>query len=325
MVPEIEEGGSSGKNKLAVIFTTHHMNILQTAIRRILVRNVDKTISTIGRNAAYDMADYKPSLPTVSRLITNVIWFGVLTYSLSSIFAFFNIQLLAYITPLFFIGRIFRPLAYNHVYGQKQEPVLVRDRRFRSGARTEGYRWVKDKDKKYDFTPEQIKISKSEGLIKLLIAGLIVFNVHSTVTSTDHRQSNLNKEEVLRLLQPGDTVFSKSSKVDILVKVKETSYRTGYKGKREVSYETVSYKTAFADSLKILGLFIAKDTTKTGLSYYTYLSISSFNANGWLFTNHTDTIMNKEITRADSLFYIELSDATVSPSKLPPIKGWKDL
>lgn len=297
------------------------MNILQTAIRRILVRNVDKTISTAGRNAAYDLTDYNPSLPTVGRLIKNVIWFGLLTFALSSVFAYFNIQLLAYITPLFFIGRIFRPLAYNHIYGQKQEPVLVRDRRFKSGGRTEGYRMVKDKDKKYDFTPEQIKISKLEGLLKLVIAGLVVFNVYNTVTSADHRQNNLSKEQVLELLQPGDTVVGKYSKVEVFVKVKETSYRTDYKGKREVSYESVSYETAFTDSLKNLGLFIAKDTAKSSLSsIHSYLAISSFHANGWSFTNHTDTIMEKETTRADTLFYVELSNVTVSPSKLRPLK-----
>lgn len=297
------------------------MTILESAIRRILVRNLDRTISTVGRNAVYDMTDYKPSLPTIGRLISNVIWFAVLTFALSSIFAYFNIQFLAYITPLFFIGRIFRPFAYNHVYGQKQESVLVRDRRFRTGARTEGYRWVKDKDKKYDFSPEQIKISKSEGLIKLLIAGLVVFNVHLQMTSAEHRQDNLKEEEVLRLLQPGDTVFSKSSSVDVFVKVKETSYRTSYKQKREVSYQSFSYETAFIDSIKMLGLFIAKDTAGVEyLSHNTYLSISPFNTKGWSFTNHTDTIMEKQTTRADTLFYIKLSDASVSASKLPPLK-----
>jgi hypothetical protein len=300
------------------------MTILERAIRRILVRNVDRTISTIGRNAAYDMTDYKPSFPSIGRLISNVIWFAILTFCISSVFAYFDIKLLAYITPIFFIGRIFRPLAYNHIYGQKQEPLLVRDRRFRSGARTEGYRWVKDKDKKYDFTPEQIKISKSEGLIKLVIAGLVIFNVHTTVTSAEHRQSNLSKEQVLGLLQPGDTVVAKYDKVEIFVKVKETSYRTGYKGKREVSYESFSFEVAYTDSLKNVGLFIASDTSKASVSsIYNYLAISPFHANDWSFNNRIDTSYSyneKKITRADTMFYVEFSNVTVSPSKLPPLK-----
>jgi len=296
------------------------MTILKRAIKRILIRNVDKTISTIGRNAAYDMADYQPSFPTIGRLIKNVIWFAIVTFSVSALFSLFNVLFLAYITPIFFIGRVFRPLAYNHIYGKKQEPVLVRDRRYKSGARIEGYKWVKDKDQKYNFNPEQIKISKAEGLIKLLIAVLVVFNVYNTFSSANHRLNNLSKEEVLGLLLPGDTVFAKSNKVDVYIKVKKTSYRVNYKGKRKINYETVSYEKAYSDSLKYLGLFIPKDTTKTVSSFDTYISISPLNSNGWSFTNRKDSLTNNEITRADNLFYLNLSNITVSPNKLPPIE-----
>jgi len=297
------------------------MTLLERAVRRILVRNLDRIISTVGHNAAYELTDYKPSLPTIGKLISNVIWFAVLTFSISSIFALFNIQLLAYITPILFIGRIFRPLVYNYIYGQKQEPVLVQDRRFRSGARIDGYRWVKDKDKKYDFTPEQIKISRAEGLIKLAIMGLVIFNVHSTMTSVKHRQNNLSQEQVLALLQVGDTVIAKyNNAVEVFIKVKETSYHTNYKRKREVNYNSIYFEPVFTDSLKNLGLFIAKDTSTVSLSsIYSYISISPFHANGWSFSNKRDTLLEKETIRIDTLFYVESSNITVSPSKLPPI------
>ena len=295
------------------------MTILERAIRRILIRNVDKTISTVGRNAAYDLTDYNPSLPTIGRLIINIIWFAIFTVTISAILVGLNSPI-AYITPLLFIRRIIRPLAYNHIYGQKQEPVLVRDRRFRTSLRTEGYRLVKDLDNRIDFTTEQIFISKIEGLLKVFIALIVIFNIHIQMTSIQHRQKNLKEDEVLRLLNPGDTIFAKSCQVDLLVKVKETSYRTNYKHKREVIYESLSYETAYKDSLKVLGIFISKDTANVGSSLSTYLSVSPFHSNGWTYNKYIDTLMEQEITRADSLFYIKLSDATVSPSKLPPIK-----
>jgi len=48
------------------------MNILEAAIRRILIRNTDKIITTTVRNQAIDLTDYKPRFPSVFKLIWKV-------------------------------------------------------------------------------------------------------------------------------------------------------------------------------------------------------------------------------------------------------------
>lgn len=155
------------------------MDILKSATKRILVRNADKIISTTGNNLLVGMSDYSPRLPTVKKIIVNVLCFIALNLLLIKIFMLIGFILLAYVTPLFFIGRIIRPLFFKHIYRQKQEAILVADRRYQSGTRTTGYKFVKDKTKRYDFSQEEIKLSRIEGGIKLIIAVLLTVWVNN--------------------------------------------------------------------------------------------------------------------------------------------------
>jgi len=292
------------------------MSIFKSAVRRILVRNVDRTISTATRNAAYNAADYSPKLPSYSNLIKNSIWFAFLTFIIASFFIIADIHFLAYLSPLFFISRIIKPLFYDHIYGQKEEPVLVRDRRYKTGTRTQGYRLVKDINKRIDFTFEQIKISKREGIIKILLTILIIFYVHITLNSVSHRISKLSDNQVLELLKSGDTIYAKNKMTEIYIKLKDYSYFT-HKGKIEISHENYSFELAFKDTLKILGAFSALDSNKKDYSEDTYVSFHSFNSKGWTYNEKTDNTSDHGVIRADSLYYVNISNVTISPFKLP--------
>jgi hypothetical protein len=294
------------------------MNIIQTAIRRILIRNADRTISTSWQNAVYSLADYKPSLPSWSGLIKNVLLFSFVNFSLAVLFLAVGWSALSIVVFLFFLPGIYRLLTARYVYGLIQTPVMVPDRRFKSGFRIEGYQLTKDITKKYDLTPNQIKISTLEGILKLALACVLVFFIHKSVTSVSYRQNNLTSEKVVSLLNVGDTLIAKSEKIDVFVKVQATSYSTNHKGKKTILYTDTLYEIAFSDSLKVLGAFINIDSTQTIASNRgPYLSYQPFTKSDWIFTKHIDSLTTQVITRCDDLFYVKSSDVTVTASKLP--------
>jgi hypothetical protein len=227
---------------------------------------------------------------------------------------------LAYITPLFFITRIYRPLFSKFIYGKKQQAFTVADRRFKSGRRTEGYRIVKDKDVKYNFTEKQIKTSRIEGLIKLGITGFIILNAYNSLNSIEHRMQNLTDEQVLALLKDGDSIFAKDKETDILIKEKEIEYRNAYKNKREIVSENISYQNAYFEKTKYIGNFVKLDIdTAKILNTFNdkYLVIKCKEKNKWKYKKRKETdIYDKEYIRADSLFYVKLSDIKMSNTKL---------
>ena len=145
------------------------MNILTSAIRRILVRNTDKVISTTGRNMLIGMGDYSPNLPSVKRLIVKILLFSLIFFCIIKFFLIIGAPMLAEVTPLFFIGNIITLFVKKNIFGRQQVPIELADRRYKSGTRTVGYKFIKDAANKINFTPAQIKLSKMEGILKTIL------------------------------------------------------------------------------------------------------------------------------------------------------------
>lgn len=118
-------------------------------------------------------------LPTWTKAVWNnialAIWYFILTGVVGSLSV-----TLAYFVPLLFIGRIYRPLFRDYIYGRKREGIYARDRRYKTGARYEGSRWVVDKENKIYFADEQRFIARVEGTVKLIVSGIAVFLVSTT-------------------------------------------------------------------------------------------------------------------------------------------------
>ncbi|SFF33476.1 hypothetical protein SAMN05216167_14913 [Spirosoma endophyticum] len=81
---------------------------------------------------------------------------------------------MGFIVPLLFIGRAYKPLVRKCIYGQKAESVYVPDKRFDSGLRYKGKRFVVDIENKYYLTDQQRTIARAEGALKLCLICLAI-------------------------------------------------------------------------------------------------------------------------------------------------------
>jgi hypothetical protein len=281
------------------------MSFFSTVFRRIFVRTADKAISTHGRNILIGLGDYNPSLPTIKRLIINVAIFSIANFVLIKLFLLFGLIVLAFITPLFFLKTILTPLISKHIYNRKQQAIAVNDRRYSSGYRTVGYKFIKDKSEKIDFTTNQIKVSRLEGLVKLCLALFFIFFVYSKINSKEYKASKLTENEVKELLRPNDILISKNSEALVYIKVKsQTSGSYDKVKKYDTTFITFEqgYKT-FKLKDKELGMFLFIDSSsKYGEKF---IALKPF--------ERIDSItkLNSNQNRVDSTFYILLNDITI--------------
>lgn len=282
------------------------MDILKTAIRRILVRNTDKAISTSGRNILIELSEYSPSLPTVKRLIANVILFALINFLLIKFFILIGLPGLALITPLFFITTIITPLFRKHIFGRQQTAIAVADRRYKTGTRTVGYKFIKDKANKIDYTQSEIKLSRIEGLIKvLLFISLTLMTLHS-MNSSEYKVKQLNTGDIPRLLKPNDTLMAKLvfSSTVVYIKVKE---KLGH----SKDYDYISFQEVYNDTAKQLGYFAKLDSIKRYDKFELYFAYNPFHKKDTTFT------LSDKQKRFDTLFYIKSDDGTITSSNLP--------
>lgn len=313
------------------------MNILEVTLRRIIKRVFTKAISPSKKKTSYKPPNYNAETPSTTNLIFNVFLFVVLTFSISSLFLSFHLETLAYITPLFFIIGILHPLFTKHIYGKKVESFTVPDRRFKSGRRTEGHIIVKDEKNKIYFTEKQLKISRLEGLIKIIITVFLVLYVYLSINTVEHKLNNLSEKQLLNSLKAGDTVFAKSGtarqnkinpSVEIFSKEKKTTYDLIGDEKFIIS-EKITYEVAFFEDSKKLGYFVRLDTDtletdNLGHDKFVVLKYKKPNTKN-LETKHTMENQDQntvycDFKRLDNLFYVKLSDITISEAKLQEIK-----
>jgi len=281
------------------------MNILRQVIRRILVRNVDNAVSTIGRNLLVEITEYSPNLPSIKRLIFNLLSVTFINYLLINLFIVLDLVGLALLTPLFFISTIIRPIFRNRIYGRKQVGIEVTDRRYKTGTKTVGYKFTKDKDVIIEFTQTQKKISKVEGILKLLAFIALATIPYKKINSKEFKVKLLKTEEILSKFELGDTLIAnqKYSSTNVFIKVKEKKkYSKGY----DISFEEV-----YTDSSKYLGLFVKLDSITDGTINKKYISYIPFHKKEF------DKKLIESQKRIDTLFYINCEDGTITESNLP--------
>ncbi len=275
------------------------MDILSTAIRRIFVRNTDNTISNLTRNSLIGLTEYNPIKPSLRRLIFNVIIFSLLNYILIKIFLLIGFIVLAFATPFFFLGTIIKPLFSKFIYGRQQESINQIDRRYKTGTRTVGYRFGKDKTIKIDFSKKEILFSRLEGILKLLLGLFFIYLVYSEFNSTEYKINKIQNETLLKYFKVNDTILSVRKEIDVCIKIKEKI------SKYKKDYSNISFKKVFVNNSKELGIFINIDSF-AGYGE-TYIAFKPF--------IQKDTLFKFDDTqkRFDDKLYIKSSDITITP------------
>jgi hypothetical protein len=90
----------------------------------------------------------RAKLPTIRRMIWNVCVFTFSIFLISSILLTFGMEL-ALVVPFLFTWKVIRPLFYNYTYDYKAISITKSDRRYTTGQKTIGYRYVKDKNSRF--------------------------------------------------------------------------------------------------------------------------------------------------------------------------------
>ncbi len=279
------------------------MSLLESVFRRIIIRNADKAITgtakAIINSAGTQAYSEKAKLPTIGKLIWNVFSFALLILILSSILLGFGTKL-AYAIPFFFIWGVIRPLAYNYTYDYKQVPITKSDRRFKTGSKTVGYRSVKDKDAKINFTDSQIVISKAEGMLKLFIfLGCLLF-IYQSTTTQKFELENMSYSNKVKALSTGDTLFTNSPKIEYYAK-----YKDEYSKFNRIVH-------GGNDSVKIAGIFIKVDNTidKYGNKYKKYFEVKPLRE-----PQYYDPILYDEKDRLSKRWFVDPSDVNIGENK----------
>lgn len=280
------------------------MSLLESVFRRIIIRNADKAITgtakAIINSAGTQTYTKKAKLPTIGSLIWNVISFTLWTVILSSIFLGIGTKL-AYAIPFLFIWRVIRPLTYNYTYDYKPVAITKSDRRFSTGSKTIGYRYVKDKEAKINYTDSQIVISKTEGAIKLAVFLACLLFIYKSTTTIKFELENMSYTDKLKVLMPGDTLYTNSIKIDYLAKYKD-EYTKG-----------IRIAHSGNDSVKVAGIFIKVDsaTDKYGNKYEKYFEVKPLRE-----PQYYDPILFDEKDRLTKSWFVDPSDVNIGEHKI---------
>lgn len=278
------------------------MSILESVFRRIIIRNVDKAITGTAKslvNSAGQTYSQQAVLPTVGRLIWNVFAFIVLVFGLSAILLGIGTEL-AYVIPFLFIWRVIRPLTQNYTYDYKSVAITKSDRRYSSGSRTIGYKYVKDKDAKIIYTDGQTKISKIEGAFKLIVFIASLLFIYNTTSTPKFKVENMSYADKVKILKQGDTLFTNSPKIDFFARYKD-DFR-----KNEVIVESGK------DSVSIAGVFIKVDSAADRYGKYErYFELKPIKE-----PKYDDPILYEPKDRVGKTWYVDPSDINVGQRKI---------
>jgi hypothetical protein len=280
------------------------MSLLESVFRRIIIRNADKAITgtakAIINSAGTQTYTEKAKLPTIGSLIWNVISFTLWLVILSSILLAIGTKL-AYAIPFLFIWRVIRPLAYNYTYDYKPVAITKTDRRFRTGSKTIGYRYVKDKEAKINYTDSQILISKIEGVIKLALFLACLLFIYRSTTKIKFELENMSYADKVKVLVPGDTLYNNSIKIDYFGKYKD-EYSKG-----------IRITHSGNDSVRVAGIFIKVDsaTDKYGNKYEKYFEVKPLRE-----PQYYDPILFDEKDRLSKSWFVAPSDVNIGERKL---------
>ncbi len=286
------------------------MSFLETVFRRILIRNADKAITGTAKavfnsvgNQSYSA---KAKLPTVGNLVWNVISFALIVFLFASILLAFGTKF-AYVAPFLLIWRIVRPLAYNYTYDYKSVSITKADRRYKTGSRTVGYRYVKDKEVRIDYNESQIRISKIEGFIKLAILIACLVYIYKTTSTLKFELENMSYSEKINLLTPGDTLFTNSPEIYYYAK-----YKDEFRGTR--------IEHSGNDSVSIAGIYIRTDsaTDKYAKKYTKYFEVTPLKE-----PKYYDPILFHEKDRVTKNWFVEPSDVNIGEFKGKKYVGQK--
>lgn len=284
------------------------MSLLESVFRRIIIRNADKAITGTAKaiiaSSGNQTHSEQAKLPTIGRLIWNIISFALLILILSSILLGIGTKL-AYAIPFLFIWRVIKPLAYNYTYDYKQVAITKSDRRFKTGSKTVGYRSVKDKNAKINYTDSQITISKVEGAIKLILFLLCLLFIYQSTTRIKFELENMSYSDKMKVLFAGDTLFTNSDKIEYYAK-----YKDEYSKINRIVHSG-------NDSVTVAGIFIKVDSTtdKYGNKYERYFEIKPLRE-----PQYYDPILYNEKDRLNKNWFVDPSDVNVGEYKSKKLK-----
>lgn len=151
-----------------------NMNILQSAIRRILVRYTDRAIMSGVHSineAATESNNYNVSMPSIGTAILKIIGMFLLSFFVLSIF-YVLLGKGTWLVFLIVIPYLISKFKRNGRYGVKMEAVYKTDRRYTAGRKIVGYKKVKDPDNFIKFNSQHQKINRIEAIFYTVILGI---------------------------------------------------------------------------------------------------------------------------------------------------------
>lgn len=264
------------------------MNILEAAIRRILIRNTEKAILNTAKGLGdSERSKYRIVYPTVSNAIWSIIIMGIVVGGLVFLLLSVNLPILGFFVPLLFIFSVFKSFR-GYTYDLKEEILYKSDRRYSTGRKIVGYQTVEDKTKKIEFTESEKLIGRVEGAAKMLIVFIAWIFCYTTFNSIENRIYRLSEKQVLNILLVGDTLYKKENEVEVFGLYKST-------------YNDDTVRSAFAEiKSNPIGILVSVDSTKVS-KWLTIKPIAELKMKSFSIKSESDRIGNDLQVRLDDI------------------------
>ena len=179
-------------------------------------------------------------IPKPSNVIWNVIMFAVWTLILPNTLINTVVGIIAFIIPLLFIGRVWRPLSRTYVNPKVSKGIYKSDKRFTAGSRQIGSYSSTDKSIQVPLETSEIKTYRIEGIIKLVILIASYGLMYSTSQTDKFKLTNMTPEEKISLIQKGDTLYKNDKFIYYYALVKDDT-----KKYQEIGYDTIGTSVIF--------------------------------------------------------------------------------
>lgn len=186
-------------------------------------------------------------IPKASSVIWNVLMFAVWTLILPNILINTGVGIIAFIIPILFIGRVWRPLSRTYVNPKVSKGLYKSDRRTTTGSRQIGSYSTTDKSIQVPLETSEIKTYRVEGIIKVIILIVSYSFMYSTSQTDKFKLTNMTPEEKISLIQKGDTLYKNEKFIYYYALVDD--YEKKY---QEIAYDTIGTYVVFlgVDSLQ---------------------------------------------------------------------------
>jgi hypothetical protein len=244
---------------------------------------------------------YQTNIPSKRRILKQSLKFAFIVGIFVWLFVFLYLKKGIWATAIFAFPFALKDIIILYSYYSKEVELKF------------GKKSIRDFSRKYEFSAKQKKYSLALGFSKLLIIIILSILGLYKMSLPDTQVKFISEEDLVLVLQPGDTLYSRYGEADISIREAENTFIKVATGRKRIRYNYF-YSDAYTDKNKMIGIYYRLNF----LGYQDSLSMKFFAIKPLhpYPLNYTPKYSNDSLFETvldDSLLFVEPFQVTISP------------